>query len=198
MAIAALLLSAHTVSALTPSSAGNDVRDNRWSIHLSPGLSVIQHFAGYISDPQIVPGGTYTRTSYLLPVSLCADIYYRCSSWVSLGLRTATTYASLKCLDGEGAELGSIKALPFTAAVAFKTAYITRPEFEFYGIYGLAFGGTAILKNFYWIDAPSVELTGCIPEIYPFAFSLGEQKGFFAEFGIGSKGLINMGYFVRF
>lgn len=197
IAIVALLLLAPTllVAQTTPNA---DANDNRWSFHVSPGLSTLQHFAGGITTPDVVPGGTVHQDKYKLSLSFCADIYYRCNRWLSLGLRTATTYGSLKCYDNDWKQLGAIKALPFTAAVAFKTAYITRSEFQFYGIYGLAFGGTATLKNFHWIEAPSVELTGCIPEIYPFAFSVGEKEGFFAEFGVGSKGVVNMGYFVRF
>lgn len=172
----------------------------RWTIDLNAGLALYQQlFMGdFIDRPDVVPGGTISRRNYNLPYAFGADIYYRFTDSFSLGLRTTLSYEQTKCFDSKGAELGSIKALPATAVLVGKWSYYKGSEFEFYGLYGLGVSVDIVVKDFYWKPSPTVAFNDAIAEIYPIGLRWGHKRGCLIEFGMGSKGLFNVGYFRNF
>jgi hypothetical protein len=192
-------VSAQSVESATPKKI-TKLGDARWTVDLSAGTMVYQDLMllGYNPENDVVPGGTMDRDIYTFPFHSSADIYYRFSRRFSLGLRTTMSYKQIECFDGHGELLGRFVGLPTTVVLTTKFSYYLGSEFEFYGLYGLGKTLMIVLEDYYWRPAPVVKVRKYFAECYPIGLRWGRKQGFFTEFGFGSKGLTNLGYFVNF
>ena len=108
------------------------------------------------------------------------------------------SYKRIECFDGHGELLGRFVGLPTTVVLTSKLSYFVGSEFEFYGLYGLGTTLMIVLEDYYWRPTPVVKVRNYFAEFYPIGLRWGRKQGFFTEFGFGSKGLTNLGYFVNF
>ncbi len=190
-------VSAQSVESATPKKI-TQLGDRKWTVDLSAGTMVYQGLLGYNPENAVVPGGTMDQDIYTFPFHSSADIYYRFSRRFSLGVRTTMSYKRIECFDSHGELLGRFVGLPTTVVLTTKFSYYLGSEFEFYGLYGLGLSMMLNVEDYYWRSAPSVGLRNYIVEFYPIGLRWGRKQGFFTEFGFGSKGLTNLGYFVNF
>jgi hypothetical protein len=174
--------------------------DYKWTVDLGAGLSLYHElFLGdFLARPDLVPGGTTRERHYTLPYVLSADIYRQVGPNFKLGLRTTLGYKQHYCYDRNDKVLGQINLLPATVVLVGKVSYYKGSEFEFYGTYGLGVSVDITIRDFYWKPSPSVAFSDLIAEVYPLGMRWGRKQGFLCEFGMGSKGLFNMGYFCNF
>lgn len=172
----------------------------KWNVDLTMGSMVYNKLflEEWKTAPDIVPGGTTDWHTSGLNFFLSADIYRQLGPKFALGLRTSISYEQLNCYNAQDEVLGSVKTLPSTIVLVGKVSYYKGHEFEFYGLYGLGASLTINIDDFYWRPSPSISHAESIAEIYPIGLRWGRKMGFFGELGIGSKGLINAGYFVNF
>lgn len=192
-------VSAQSVESATPKKISR-LGDARWTVDLSAGTMVYQGLMllGYNPENDVVPGGTMDRDIYTFPFHSSADVFYRFSRRFSLGLRTTMSYKRIECFDDHGELLGRFVGLPTTVVLTTKFSYYLGSEFEFYGLYGLGLCMMINVEDYYWRPSPSVSGRSFIAECYPIGLRWGRKQGFFTEFGFGSKGLTNLGYFVNF
>ena len=192
-------VSAQSVESAIPKKI-TKLGDGKWTVELSAGTMVYQGLMllGYNPENDVVPGGTMDQDIYTFPFHSSADIYYRFSRRFSLGLRTTMSYKQIECFDRHGELLGRFVGLPTTVVLTTKFSYYLGSEFEFYGLYGLGLCMMLNVEDYYWRNTPSVGMRERIVEFYPIGLRWGRKQGFFTEFGFGSKGLTNLGYFVNF
>lgn len=174
--------------------------DSRWSLEITICNDLYHRLflQDALSPPDVVPGGTFKHITYEFPIHLSGDVYYRFSERFSLGLRTTLGQETIKFYGLEGETLGRIEALPLTAVVVGKYTYHKGSEFELYGLCGVGVSLQLYVRNLHWAPSPSVDYADTIAELYPVGMRWGRRQGFFTEFGMGSKGLVHMGYFVNF
>jgi hypothetical protein len=178
---------------LLVAAAAGQTRTNEIAIHF--GVISSDQVIDILEDPAavVLPAGAYAKVGQTF--SAVPFLTYR--RWVSRGLAfgaTAGTFSSSGALVPEGGEViaGEFRERNYVGAVEVEVRWLTRRALTLYS--GAGFG-VKVRRGTYMDGLDADTETKVLPAFHLNAVGLrlGRKVAFFAELGIGYKGLLAVG-----
>lgn len=195
---AAILLASATI---TPSAAQ---QVGQWSVRGGVGWFSLPDFIGILvagfGTAFNNPEGS-ERQEFIPLLNPSIEAHYSFNEWFALGGSLACGYASSKSTHIESGALNKkVWAAYPTLCVSAQTTYFRKGKFSMYGLWGL--GVTAMFSQQTSEDSSAEHNTSVVVapmgNLYPLGISFGNNIGGFAEFGWGTKGIVNIGAYCNF
>jgi hypothetical protein len=173
---------------------------SKWNAKLGGGFISVQDLFGLVEiGYDGIAGNQSDGIIKIYPlITPNFEVAYSFSDRVSLGLQVAIGYAGRYQTFENSTDREYTTILSPTLMANLNVTYFKKENFYGYGVFGI---GGFYLGVFNSLHENSLSSGGIgIPmfNFYPFCFSTNRDNGFFMECGWGSKGLINLGWDIKF
>lgn len=193
-ALPLLLASFITLAASKPASA--QLFEEDWELRIGVGALSTNNLVWSFIDRSCEWGSWQSVIPFVAP---SVEISYMVNSWLSVGAEATMSFHKERLIDHEGKVIGSEAHYNTQVLIGARARYFWLGAFSMYGSVsapviphlGLSIHTQSGHHHEYRYDIPEINF-------YPLCFSWGGWDGFFAEIGIGNKGLLNVGYFKVF
>ena len=167
--------------------------------------------AGWVSIPDVVgilvtglSSIEFEEETFVTSLTPCTnpsfEMLWRTNKWFSCGVSCSIGYASGNIETVDGGLVKRTSCLYPTLGFVAETRYFAHDGYAMYGSWGAG-------VSFYFVGQELVKQSGdstfevavlpCV-DIYPLCVRWGDLIGFYAECGVGSKGILNVGAFIHF
>lgn len=168
---------------------------NRWDARVGLGVYSIQDMITlYALRMSLYDSDLITYAISITSPNI--EMSYECNSRISVGAQLTLGYSISK--DEYLNKTSMDHVICPTLMANLKANYFKINDFSMYGLLGLGVSTYLFIENSAYLSSTDVGIIASpMINFYPLCFSTNKDNGFFMELGLGSKGLINLGWEIK-